>query len=103
MIRPFKNVTPQIDETAFVAEMALVMGDVIIGAHAGVFPGAIVRGDFAQIKIGDHAIIEDNCVVHSGTDMEIGEHVIVGHGAVVHGGYIGCNTLIANNATVLDK
>ena len=89
-------------ESAWVSETGLVMGDVRLGEHSGVFPGAVIRGDFASIAIGAHTIVEDNCVVHSGEDLEIGEHVIIGHGAVVHCRRIGDRSLIANNATVLD-
>lgn len=102
MIKQFDGKTPVVPESAFVSETALVMGDVHLGENAGVWPGAIIRGDFATIKVGDGTIIEDNVVVHSGGLLEIGNNVIVGHGAVVHCRKIGNNSLIANNATVLD-
>jgi carbonic anhydrase/acetyltransferase-like protein (isoleucine patch superfamily) len=102
MIKSFRDHTPTIPESAFVAETALVMGDVTLGERCGVWPGAVIRGDFARIEIGNGTIIEDNVVVHTGSEMQIGENVIVGHGAVVHCRRIGNNSLIANNATVLD-
>ncbi len=94
--------TPEVAASAYVSESALVMGSVIIGERSGIWPGAIVRGDFATIRIGAGTIIEDNVVVHTGQDQTIGDNVIVGHGAVIHCRSIGNNTLIANNATVLD-
>lgn len=102
MIKTYNGITPRIPDSCFVSESALVMGDVELGENSGVWPGAIIRGDFARIRIGTGTIIEDNVVVHTGRDMEIGDNVIVGHGAVVHCHRVGNNSLIANNATVLD-
>ncbi len=103
MIRSFNGKTPKLAESAFVSEIAYVMGDVEIGEHSGIWPGTIVRGDSGSIKIGCYTMIEDNCVVHSGVPMEIGDNVLVGHSVVVHGVKIGNNTLIGNNATILDN
>lgn len=103
MIKSFRGIHPQVAATAFVSETGLIIGNVVLLDHAGVWPGAVVRGDFARITIGEYSIIEDNVVVHSGSDITFGSHVIVGHGAVVHCNEIGNNTLIANNATVLDN
>ena len=102
MIKTFRNQTPIVPESAFVSETALVMGEVTLGEHCGVWPGAVIRGDFAHIHIGDGTIIEDNVIVHTGREQHIGCNVIVGHGAVIHCHRIGDNSLIANNATVLD-
>lgn len=102
MIKTFREKTPVVPDSAFVSETALVMGAVTLGDGCGVWPGAVIRGDFAHICIGNGTIIEDNVVVHTGRDMIIGDDVIVGHGAVVHCASIGNNSLIANNATVLD-
>ncbi len=102
MIRSFSGKTPRIAGSAFVSEVAYVVGDVEIGENSGIWPGAVVRGDFASIKIGSSTMIEDNSVVHTGVPMEIGDNVIIGHSVVVHGTKIGSNTLIGNNATILD-
>ncbi len=102
MIKRFRDWTPDIAESAFVSESALVMGDVVLASWVGVWPGAVIRGDFARIEVGEGTIIEDNVVVHSGKNMRLGSNVIVGHGAVVHCASVGSNTMIANNATVLD-
>ena len=102
MIKSFNGNTPTVAATAWIAESALVMGDVALGEFVGVWPGAVIRGDFARIEIGSGTVIEDNVVVHSGQNLTLGTDVIVGHGAVVHCREIGANTMIANNATVLD-
>lgn len=103
MIRSFNGKTPKIAESAFVSETAYVIGDVEIGENSGIWPGAVVRGDFASIKIGCNTMIEDNCVLHTGVPMEVGDNVLIGHSVVVHGMKIGNNTLIGNNATILDN
>lgn len=103
MIRSFNGKTPKVAESAFVSEAAYVIGDVELGENSGVWPGAVIRGDFVSIKIGRNTMIEDNCVLHSGVPMEIGDNVIIGHSVVVHGKIIGNNNLIGNNATILDN
>ena len=102
MIRSFNGKTPRISPSAFVSEAAYVVGDVEIGEGSGVWPGAVIRGDFGKIRIGSNCQIEDNSVVHSGTNMDIGDNVMIGHSAVMHGNKIGNNVLVGNNATILD-
>ncbi len=102
MIRSFNGKTPRIAASAFISEAAYIIGDVEIGENSGVFPGAVIRGDFASIKIGSGTMIEDNCVVHSGSPVVIGNNITVGHNVVLHGTKIGDNCLIGNNATILD-
>jgi carbonic anhydrase/acetyltransferase-like protein (isoleucine patch superfamily) len=102
MVRSFDGKTPRIAASAFVSEVAYVVGDVEIGEGSGVWPGAVIRGDFATIKIGRNTMVEDNTVVHSGGPVEIGDNVIIGHNAVVHCRRIGDNCLIGNNATLLE-
>jgi carbonic anhydrase/acetyltransferase-like protein (isoleucine patch superfamily) len=109
MIRSLGSKTPKIAETAFVSEAAYVIGEVEIGEHSSVWPGAVLRADFGSIKIGGNTAIEDNCVIHSGTpstpsyreDVTIGDNVHIGHGAVINCRRIGNNVLIGMNATIL--
>ncbi|MEW6668775.1 MAG: gamma carbonic anhydrase family protein [Thermodesulfobacteriota bacterium] len=109
MIRSFGGKTPRIAESAFVSEAAHIIGDVEIGELACVMPGAVIRGDMGKITIGSRVIIEDNCVVHSGSprvpfrDVAIGDRVIIGHGAVLNCRGIGHHVLIGINATVLHE
>ncbi|MEW6186852.1 MAG: gamma carbonic anhydrase family protein [Thermodesulfobacteriota bacterium] len=103
MIKPFNGKIPRIAPSAYICQTACIIGEVEIGEESGIWPGVVLRGDFASIKIGKQTIIEDNCVVHCGTPMEIGDNVIVGHSVVLHGKKIGNNTLIGNNATILDN
>jgi carbonic anhydrase/acetyltransferase-like protein (isoleucine patch superfamily) len=102
MIRSFNGKTPRVADSAFVSEVAYVIGDVEIGDGSGIFPGAVIRADFASIKIGRNTMVEDNSVIHSGGSVEIGDNVTIGHSVVVHCSKIGNNNLIGNNATLLD-
>ena len=109
MIRSLGDKTPKIAETAFVSEAAYVIGEVEIGEHSSVWPGAVIRADFGSIKIGANTAVEDNCVIHSGTlsnpeyreEVVIGDNVHIGHGAVLNCRKIGNKVLIGMNATIL--
>jgi carbonic anhydrase/acetyltransferase-like protein (isoleucine patch superfamily) len=109
MIRSLGDKTPKIAETAFVSEAAYVIGEVEIGEHSSVWPGAVIRADFGSIRIGNNTAVEDNCVLHSGTpnepgyreNMTIGDNVHIGHGAVLNCRKIGNKVLIGMNATAL--
>ncbi|MDY6835952.1 MAG: gamma carbonic anhydrase family protein [Chloroflexota bacterium] len=102
MIRSFGGCEPRMAATAFISEAAYIVGNVIIGEGSSVWPGAVIRADFAPIEIGNNTQIEDNCVLHAGMPLVIGDNVHVGHGAVVHCSRIGSNVLIGMNAVVLD-
>ncbi len=107
MIRSFNGKAPQITQSALISERATIIGDVEIGEYASVWPGAVIRGDFGKIVIGDHSAVEDNCVLHAGTpgnlaqSLIIGSHVHIGHGAVINGRRIGDHVLVGMNATIL--
>ena len=109
MIRSFNGKTPQIAESAFISEAAYVVGDVVIGENCSVWPGAVIRGDVGRVIIGNNSIVEDTCVIHSGSpstpgciaDITIGDNVEIGHGAVVNCCRIDNNVLIGMNAIVL--
>ena len=104
MIKSFNGKTPRIAESACVDEAAHIMGDVEIGDNCIVSPGAVLRGDFAGMRIGQNVWIEDNCVLHAGpNDLIIGDNVTIGHGAVVNCHRIGNNVLVGMNATLLHK
>jgi len=100
MIRTFNGKTPKIAESAFISEVAYVVGDVEIGENSSVWPGTVIRGDHAPIVIGQNTQIEDNCMVHTGTPMFIGDNVHIGHNVVVHCQKIGNTVLIGNHATI---
>ena len=88
---------------AFLADTARVLGDVRLGDDAGVWYGAVVRGDVAPVTIGPGTNVQDGAVVHcdSGVPNVIGSLVTVGHGAIVHGESVGDGSLIGMGAVVL--
>jgi len=104
MVEKFKDFTPQIDGTCFIAPGSAVIGDVVIGRNSSVWHNAVIRGDMARIVIGQNTNIQDNCVLHciDGVELVIGDNVTVGHGAILHSCSIGDNSLIGMGAIVLD-
>jgi len=104
MIMSFDAKTPSVAESTVVSQSAHIIGDVEIGENCIVFPGAVIRGDFASIKIGQGVWIEDNCVLHAGPEgLIVGDNVVVGHGATINCQHIGSHVLVGMNATVLHK
>jgi phenylacetic acid degradation protein len=101
----FEGLIPVIDPAAFVHPSATLIGDVIIGAHCFVGPGAVLRGDLGRLVMHAGSNVQDTCVLHSfpGYDVVIEEDGHVGHGAVLHGCRIGRNAMIGINAVVLDQ
>jgi len=104
MIHEFRSKRPVIDQTAFIADSAEIIGDVKIGEFSGIWFNAVVRGDLGSIRIGKRTNIQNNVVIHTDTSMtvEIKDNVTVGHGAVLHGCAIGNNVIVGMNATVLN-
>lgn len=104
MIKDFSGKTPVIDESAFIAENATVIGDVTIGKGSSVWYSAVLRGDMCAITIGENSNIQDNATVHVGMKdaAVIGNGVTVGHNALVHGATIGDNVLVGMGSVVLD-
>lgn len=95
---------PKLHHTVFVAETAVVIGNVEIGENSSIWFGAILRGDINLIKVGSRTSIQDNCVVHVDRDKPVivGDDVTVGHGAILHGCNIGNCVLVGMGAKVLD-
>ena len=95
-----EDLIPVVDPTAFVHPTAVLIGDVIIGAHCYVGPNAVLRGDFGRIIMHEGSNVQDTCVLHSfpGQDCIVEQDGHVGHGAVLHGCTVGRNALIGMNA-----
>ena len=98
------NRIPQIHPTAFIADNAVIIGDVVIEAHASVWFNAVIRADNDRITIGENSNIQDGSVLHAdpGHPLTIGKNVTVGHMAMLHGCTIGDGTMIGIRATVLN-
>lgn len=95
---------PQIDDTAWVAPTATVIGRVRLGEQVSIWYGAVIRGDLEDIGIGAGTNIQDGCVLHAdpGFELQVGSGVSVGHNAILHGCTIGDDVLVGMGATVLN-
>lgn len=105
MVIEFKGKYPKIDPTAFIAENAMVIGDVEIEANANIWFSSIVRGDLNSIRIGSNCNIQDGCILHVVKDLYpviLEDDVALGHRVVIHGCRVGRGSLIGIGAIVLD-
>ncbi|MBQ5705913.1 MAG: gamma carbonic anhydrase family protein [Bacteroidaceae bacterium] len=106
VIREIKGMTPKFGENCFLAETAVVIGDVVMGDDCSIWYGAVLRGDVNSITIGNKVNIQDGAVVHTlyqRSKTNIGNNVSIGHNAVIHGATIEDSCLIGMGAIVLDN
>lgn len=105
MIYKFNNFIPVVDPTSFVHPQAVVTGNVIIGKHVYIGPGAAVRGDWGQIVIKDGCNVQENCTIHMfpGVTVVLEEGAHIGHGAIIHGAHIGRNVMVGMNSVIMDE
>ncbi|MGW6336292.1 gamma carbonic anhydrase family protein [Nocardia rhamnosiphila] len=95
---------PEIDETAWIAPTANVIGRVKLGAQVSIWYNAVLRGDTEPITVGERSNIQDGCVLHAdpGFPATVGAGVSVGHNAILHGCTVEDDCLIGMGATVLN-
>ncbi|MFX1323734.1 MAG: gamma carbonic anhydrase family protein [Promethearchaeota archaeon] len=88
--------TPNIDPSSWISESAWIIGDVTMGPENVVYQGVIIRGDFAEVKIGAKNVFQDACIINTaeGFKTTIGDNNLIGFGAIVHG------ATVKNNAVV---
>ena len=111
-VRPYLECFPQLGARAYVDAAAVVIGDVVLGDDASVWPGTVIRGDVNFIRIGARTNVQDGSIVHvthegpftrpGGWPTLIGADVTIGHGAIIHACTIEDACLIGMGATVLD-
>ena len=103
-IYELEGMLPQISDTAWVADSAQVMGDVVLAEDASVWFGVVIRGDTDHIQIGKRTNIQDLSVLHAdvGMPLTLGDDVTVGHKVMLHGCTIGDGSLIGIGAIVLN-
>ncbi|WP_166415717.1 gamma carbonic anhydrase family protein [Cochlodiniinecator piscidefendens] len=96
--------SPDVDDTAWVAPDANVIGKISVLAGASVWFGATLRGDNERIIVGLGSNVQENCVLHTdmGYPLVIGSNCTIGHKAMLHGCTIGNGSLIGMGATVLN-
>lgn len=112
MIRGFQGISPKIDSTAFIAETAVIIGDVEIGAASSIWYNVVARGDVNFIRIGARTNIQDLSMLHvthkkssddPGAPLIIGDDVTVGHSVTLHGCTIHNGAFIGMQALIMDK
>ena len=110
-IRPYLDQYPQIDESCYIDEMSVVVGDVQLAENVSVWPFAVIRGDVNHIRIGKNSNVQDHSMLHvthkqtgkpEGSPLIIGEDVTIGHHVTLHGCTIGNRVLIGINTVILD-
>jgi carbonic anhydrase/acetyltransferase-like protein (isoleucine patch superfamily) len=103
-LEPFDGAVPRVHPTAFVHPAATVIGNVEIGAHSSVWPGAVLRGDYGTIRIGERTNLQDNVVVHVTTsgDTVIGDRCVIGHLAFLEEATVEDGCLVGVGAKVLN-
>ena len=112
MIRPFKGIHPKIDPSAFIAETAVIVGEVEVGAESSIWYNVVARGDVNFIRIGQRSNIQDLSMLHvthrkhaddPGAPLVVGDDVTVGHSVTLHGCTIENGAFIGMQAIVMDK
>ncbi|MDX9751058.1 MAG: gamma carbonic anhydrase family protein [Flavobacteriales bacterium] len=105
LIRSVRGFTPRFGQDPFLAETAVVIGDVVAGDRCSVWYNAVVRGDVHSIRIGHRVNIQDGAVLHATYErasLTIGNDVSIGHNAIVHGCTIHDKVLVGMGAIVMD-
>lgn len=111
-LRTFRGNTPVVDPSAYIDDMAVVIGDVVIGPDSSVWPMVSIRGDVNPIRIGARTSIQDGTVIHvtspnpgapQGVPAVVGDDVTVGHRCMLHACTIENGCLIGMGSTILDR
>lgn len=105
LVRELQGKKPQFGENCFLAETAVVIGDVVMGDDCSIWYNAVLRGDVHYIKMGNKVNVQDNAMIHctyQKSPTTIGNNVSIGHNAVVHGCTIHDNVLIGMGSIVMD-
>jgi carbonic anhydrase/acetyltransferase-like protein (isoleucine patch superfamily) len=104
MIYALDGMVPEIAPTAWIAPDADVIGNVVLEDEAGIWFGAVLRGDNERIRVGRGSNLQEHVVCHTdmGFPLVIGPDCTIGHKAMLHGCTIGAGSLIGMGATVLN-
>lgn len=106
IIKSLNGFTPKIGKNCFIAENAVIVGDVVIGDDCSIWYSCVLRGDVNPIIVGDRVNIQDGAVLHTlhkRSVVEVGNDVSVGHNAIIHGAKVGNNVLVGMGAILMDN
>ena len=105
IIKPVNGKHPQIPEDCFIAENAVIVGEVSMGTECSIWYNAVIRGDVHYIKMGSKVNVQDGAVIHATyqkSPTNIGNNVSIGHNAIVHGCTIQENVLVGMGSIIMD-
>lgn len=94
--------SPQVGKGTWMAPSAEIIGDVEIGENCYIGFGAVIRGDFGKIIIGNQSLVEEGVVIHTAELTQIGNKVIIGHLAMIHDATIHDRALIGMKAMICE-
>ena len=100
-----KGHTPNIHETCWIADNAVIIGDVKLHKDCTIWFSTVIRGDVCKIEVGPRSNIQDGVIIHGTyqkSDTILGSEVSVGHGAVLHGCHIHDNVLVGMKSVIMD-
>jgi carbonic anhydrase/acetyltransferase-like protein (isoleucine patch superfamily) len=106
LIKSVRGFTPKLGRDCYLAETAVIIGDVVAGDLCSFWFGVVVRGDVNPIRIGNKVNIQDGTVLHclyNRSVVEIGNNVSIGHNVVIHGAKIMDNVLVGMGSVILDN
>lgn len=104
ILKTFKGKLPKVSDEAYVADNAVLTGDIEIAEDANVWFGVVMRGDINSIRIGRGTNVQDLTMVHADSNCptRLGEDVTIGHSCIIHGCIIEDNVLIGMDSTVMN-
>ncbi len=106
LIKSVRGFTPRLGKDCFMAENAVIVGDVVAGDYCSFWYNVVVRGDVNSIRMGNKVNIQDGTVLHclyQRSVIEIGNNVSIGHNVVIHGARIMDNVLVGMGSVILDN
>jgi len=97
------ELVPRIHPEAFIHPEAVLIGDVTVGSESTVWPGAVLRGDYGQILVGDRSSVQDGTVIHAGPGFPtvVGDGCVIGHLAHLEGCTMEDESLVGSGSVVL--
>jgi carbonic anhydrase/acetyltransferase-like protein (isoleucine patch superfamily) len=104
VIYPYKDKTPKISKSAFIADYVTITGDVIVGDETSIWFQTVIRGDVAPTIIGNRVNIQDLCCLHQSPNnpLILEDEVTIGHSVVLHSSIIRKKALIGMGSIILD-
>ena len=105
MVRSLKGISPKLGKGCFLAENAVIVGDVTMGDECSIWYNAVIRGDVHYIRMGNRVNVQDGAIIHctyQKAPTNIGNNVSIAHGAIVHGCTIHDNVLVGMGSIIMD-